>query len=128
MGGEDLYTVALNIKLMGHESVLRNGFLGRNYLAGRYDNPIHTGFLAPIDCLKILAHGCHRNLVPKKLRGIDSNGLSFFRGKNAPSVEFRVSRKNPWRSRNETEFREIKNFYRTANISYITGQLEFFIN
>jgi hypothetical protein len=24
-------------------------------LAGRYDNPIHTRFLAPIDCLKIPA-------------------------------------------------------------------------
>jgi hypothetical protein len=38
----------------------RNRFQGINSasicsLAGRYDNPIPTGFLAPIDCLKIPA-------------------------------------------------------------------------
>ncbi len=38
----------------------RNRFLGMNSaslcsLAGRYDNPIHTRFLAPIDCLKFSA-------------------------------------------------------------------------
>jgi hypothetical protein len=38
----------------------RNRFLGMNFaslcsLAGRYDNPIPTRFLGPIDCLKIPA-------------------------------------------------------------------------
>jgi hypothetical protein len=32
-------------------------------LAGRYDNPIPTQFLAPVECLKIPAH-CVGNLVP----------------------------------------------------------------
>ncbi len=43
---------------------LKNRFQGVNSarlcsLAGRYDNPIPTRFLAPIDCLKIAALGCN---------------------------------------------------------------------
>jgi hypothetical protein len=34
-------------------------------LAGRYDNPIPTRFLAPIDCLKIPALGIFRVAVGK---------------------------------------------------------------
>jgi hypothetical protein len=49
----------------------RNRFQGMNSvslcsLAGRYDNPIPTWFLAPIDCLKIPAQRLHSQaeLVP----------------------------------------------------------------
>ncbi len=38
-----------------HESIHKNEFASLCSLAGRYDNPIPTRFLAPIDCLKILA-------------------------------------------------------------------------
>ncbi len=43
----------------------RNRFQGMNSaslcsVAGRYDNPIPTRFLAPIDCLKIPAQACGR--------------------------------------------------------------------
>ncbi len=50
----------------------RNRFQGMNSaslcnLAGRYDNPIPTRFLAPIDCLKIPAlAGRYNNPIPTK--------------------------------------------------------------
>jgi hypothetical protein len=37
------------------ESILRNDSASLCSLAGQYDNPILTRFLAPIDCLKIPA-------------------------------------------------------------------------
>ncbi len=45
----------------------KNRFQGMNSaslcrLAGRYDNPIPTWFLAPIDCLKILAQYTCRSI------------------------------------------------------------------
>jgi len=40
------------------ESIPRNEFRHLCSLAGRYNNPIPTWFLAPIDCLKIPALLC----------------------------------------------------------------------
>jgi hypothetical protein len=47
-------------------------------LAGRYDNPIPTWFLAPIDCLKISAQS---NLVPKTLYADSLKRFLTLRGK-----------------------------------------------
>jgi hypothetical protein len=51
------------------ESIPRHEFRQSFFLAGRYDNPIPTRFLAPIDCLKIpfLVIQC----VDRKLKAAD---------------------------------------------------------
>ncbi len=50
------------------ESILRDQFRQPCSLAGRYDNPIPTRFLAPIDCLKIPAQ-FYNPIVHKWLNG-----------------------------------------------------------
>ncbi len=67
----------------------RNRFQGINSasqcsLAGRYDNPIPTRFLAPIDCLKIPAQGTGSHCVGA--RGVFVVTSIFFTTKTVEST------------------------------------------
>jgi hypothetical protein len=63
----------------------RNRFQGMNFaslysLAGRYDNPIPTRLLVPIDCLKIPAQGSNtqrENIWYGKVDGKDWQRMTF---------------------------------------------------
>ena len=57
----------------------RNRFQGMNSasLAGRYDNPVPTRFLAPIDCLKIPAQDSGQ-IFKDDTNGLYSNSDIFF--------------------------------------------------
>ncbi len=62
----------------------KNRFQGTNsYLAGRYDNPIPTRFLAPIDCFKIPAlAGRYDNPIPTRfLAPIDCSKIPSLAGR-----------------------------------------------
>ncbi len=61
-------------------------------VAGRYDNPIPTRFLVPIDCSKISAQilSCHKLIGPEKEKKQQRHLISFFAGVILPYMTFIV--------------------------------------
>ncbi len=96
----------------------RNRIQGMNFaslcsLAGRYDNPIPTRFLAPIDCLKIppLA-GRHGNPIPTR----------FLASEIVLKFQPRKQNFNSWKDVKTSKFLNFKTRAEGKKIAHLNGK------